>query len=435
MRLRRLVWLLLIVILAAGGGFVWHSQQAVIDGIERPAASSFDQKLVEAGAKLAAVGNCRHCHTARGGSEYAGGVGIATPFGTIYSSNITPAPGTGLGRWPEAAFVRAMRQGISRRGQHLYPAFPYDHYTELSDADLHALYAFLMTRAPVENFVPANELPFPMNQRWTMAFWNALFFKERRFATDPQHDAVWNRGAYLVSGLAHCGACHTPRNFAGAERKDQALSGGEVDGWHAPALNASSPAPVPWDANHLSSYLHQGWDDRHGAAAGPMQAVTEALAHADPADIKAISTYVASLQAPPSPERQKRAEQALSRAAESVAPEPSGAAEAFGATLFNGACAACHIGNKPTTPRHGIDLSLSSALSDADPRNAIMILLDGIRPRPEQTGPWMPAFRNTLTDPQLAALLQYLRAHYGPGSAWSGLEGKVRAARERGQRS
>lgn len=434
MRLRRLAWLLVIVILAAGV-FVWYSQHDVIDGIEPPNAGRFDHKLVEAGAKLAAVGNCGHCHTGPGGPEYAGGVAIATPFGTIYSSNITPAPGTGIGRWPETAFVRAMRQGISRRGQHLYPAFPYDHYTELGDADLHALYAFMMTRTPVENFVPANDLPFPVNQRWVMAFWNALFFKERRFSPDSRQDAVWNRGAYLVSGLGHCGVCHTPHNIAGAEKKDQALSGGEVDEWSAPALNAASPAPVPWDADHLFAYLHDGWDDRHGAAAGEMQPVIEELRAADPADIRAISVYVASLQAPASPERQRRAEQALSRAAESVAPEPSGPAETFGATLFEGACAACHIGTEPMTPPHGIDLSLSSALSEPDPRNAIHIVLDGIRPRPEQSGPWMPAFRNTLTDPQLAALLQYLRLHYGPGPAWNGLEGKVRAARAQGQRS
>src|ERR1700728_4040106 len=193
------------------------------EGIEPPAPQSFEPALVKRGRDLAAIGNCSDCHTAPGGKTFAGGVSVPTPFGTIYSSNITPDPETGIGRWPEAAFRRAMRSGVNRDGQHLYPTFPYDHFTNVSDEDDAALYAFLMTRPAVHAPARENQLPFPLDQRVVVAGWKLLFLRPGSFQPDPSKSAEFNRGGYLVEGLAHCGACHTPRNGLGADGPTRAL--------------------------------------------------------------------------------------------------------------------------------------------------------------------------------------------------------------------
>src|SRR5579863_6148619 len=232
----------------AAVALVWRP---AISPIESPAPQSFGAELVKRGRDLAAIGNCSDCHTVREGRAFAGGVPVPTPFGTIYSSNITPDPDTGIGRWSEAAFRRAMRSGIDRAGQHLYPTFPYDHFTNVTDEDDRALYAFLMTRQPIDAASRANELSFPLNQRFVVAGWKFLFLRRETFQADAAQSAEWNRGAYLVEGLAHCGACHTPRNVLGAERTSAAFSGGDVDDWQAYAINSRSPSPVPWDTEAL----------------------------------------------------------------------------------------------------------------------------------------------------------------------------------------
>ena len=224
----------------------------------RPVASSFDPAIVRRGAELALIGDCKTCHTAPGGRVFAGGLAMPTPFGTIYSTNITPEPETGIGSWSEAAFKRAMREGVDRRGRKLYPAFPYDHFTLTTDDDIKALYAFFMTRDPVKVTAPANALPFPINVRLVLAGWKLLFLRERRLDPDPSRDEVWNRGRYLVEGLGHCGACHTPRNLMGAEEKSHEFQGGEAEGWRAYALGAASQSPMPWNEAALDQYLSKG---------------------------------------------------------------------------------------------------------------------------------------------------------------------------------
>src|SRR5690348_13801045 len=230
-----------------------------IAAIEPPPPQSFDANLVKRGRELAAIGNCADCHTLRGAKDFAGGLPVPTPFGSVFSSNITPDPETGIGRWSEAAFRRAMRAGVDREGRHLYPTFPYDHFTNVSDEDDRALYAYLMTRQPVAAAVPANRLSFPFDRRPMIAGWKLLFLRSETYHPDPSKSAEWNRGAYLVEGLAHCGACHTPRNALGAERASASFSGGDVDNWRAYAINARSLSPVPWDADALFSYLRDGW--------------------------------------------------------------------------------------------------------------------------------------------------------------------------------
>lgn len=429
MRLLRIALLIVVLAAAVFTGLVLSWQQPVIPRIEVLSPAAFDPGLVAKGARLAAIGDCDVCHTAAGGRPYAGGRPIPTPFGTIYSTNITPAPGNGIGHWSEAAFRRAMRRGITRRGRHLYPAFPYPHYARLDDDDLHALYAFIMTRQPVDSFVAANELRFPLNRRWLMPVWNYLFADSTPLKPDPAQSAAWNRGRYLVEGLGHCGDCHTPRNLLGGEKTSQALAGGFAEGWRGPALNAASPAPVPWDVPHLVAYLRHGWDAEHGAAAGPMQEVVLALAKADAADVRAIAAYLAAQQGEVTPARRQRATEAQARAAKSTLPQPA-AGEQEAAAVFAGACAACHTGGSPMVPPHGINLALSTAVNDTDPTNAIRIVLDGIRPAAEQAGPWMPAFDGAFTDDQLAKLLAYIRAHYGSGPAWPDLAARLRDIRK-----
>ena len=300
---------------AAAFAIVWRP---AIAAIEPPGPQAFDAALVKRGRDLAAIGNCNDCHTVRGGRNFAGGLPVPTPFGTIFSSNITPDAETGIGRWSEAAFRRAMRSGVNREGQHLYPTFPYDHFTNVSDEDDRALYAFLMTRQPVRAPARENQLSFPFNQRFAIAGWKLLFLRHGTYQPDPSQSAEWNRGAYLVEGLAHCGACHTPRNALGAERNSAQFAGGDVDNWHAYALNDQSHAPVPWDADALFAYLRDGWHPDHGTARGPMAEVVSNLSSVPSSDVRAIAIYMAGVSGAPTPDRKRQGEAALEQAKSSV---------------------------------------------------------------------------------------------------------------------
>jgi mono/diheme cytochrome c family protein len=424
--LRVLLVLFLLFALAIGAFFVWarRPEIAAIEPSSRPPA---DAATLAKGAELAAIGDCDVCHTVPGGPPYARGRPIPTPFGTIYSANITPDAATGIGRWSEAAFRRAMTEGVARRGGYLYPAFPYDHYAKLSDEDVAAIYAFLMSRSAVQSRPPANALPFPLNLRWTVAVWDLLYLDRTPFRPDPKQSEAWNRGAYLVQGLGHCGDCHTPRDRLGGEKTAADFAGGMAEGWTAPALTAASPAPLPWNEAQLFRYLHQGWDAAHGAAAGPMAPVTRDLARASAADVAAIATYVATLEGPgaatPPNARALPTENISAKAAD------------LGATLFEGACANCHSGISPMLAPHGIDLRHSTAIAAPDPADALFIVLDGIRPAEGERGPWMPRFEGAFTDAQLAALLRYLRAQHSGTPPWSDLESRIRAVRQSKERS
>src|SRR3979490_2728248 len=308
---------------------VWRP---AIAAIEPPAPQSFDSALVKRGRDLAAIGNCNDCHTVRGGKNFAGGLPVPTPFGTIFSSNITPDAGTGIGRWPEAAFRRAMRSGVNRDGQHLYPTFPYDHFTNVTDQDDRALYAYLMTRQPVHPPARENQRPFRLDKLFVIAGWKLLFLSAGTFQPGPTKSTEWNRGGYLVEGLAHCGTCHTPRNALGAERKTGQFSGGEVEDWYAYPINAQSPAPVPWEADALFAYLRDGWHPDHGVARGPMAQVVSNLSSVPPSDIRAIATYMADVFGAPTPDRKRQGEAVLAQV-KSPAPQPS-KTNAAGASIY-----------------------------------------------------------------------------------------------------
>ena len=397
-----------------------------IAAIEPPAPLSFDAALVKRGRDLAAIGNCIDCHTARGGKAFAGGLPVPTPFGTIYSSNITPDAKTGIGRWSEAAFRRAMRSGVDRDGQHLYPTFPYDHFTNVTDADDQALYAYLMTRPPVHAPARENQLSFPLDQRVVIAGWKLLFLRHGTYQPDNTQSAEWNRGAYLVEGLAHCGACHTPRNALGGERASAQFAGGDVDNWHAYAINGQSPSPVPWDADALFAYLRHGWHPDHGVARGPMAQVVSNLSEVPQSDIRAIAVYMAGVFGAPTPDRKRRGEAVLAQI-KSPAVQAS-QTDAAGASIYAAACATCHETVRPL-PYGGVNLGLSTAISSPDPRNAANIVLSGVRPVEGERSPIMPGFASSMNDSQISALLNYLRARFSNQPAWTGVEKIVEDAR------
>ncbi|HQR97977.1 MULTISPECIES: molybdopterin cofactor-binding domain-containing protein [unclassified Polaromonas] len=387
-------------------------------------SSIYTAATIERGRQLAAAGDCVVCHTAPGGTPNAGGRAMETPFGKIFTTNLTPDAQTGIGLWSFSAFQRAMREGISRDGHHLYPAFPYTAFAKTSDEDLTALYAYLMAQPAVRSETPATQLAFPFNVRPLMAAWNAMFHDPAPYRTDPTQTVEWNRGAYLVNGLGHCGACHTPRNALGAERGGQAfLSGAVVDGWEAPALTALSRAPVPWSSAELYRYLRNGYSLQHGAAAGPMGPVVKELGALPDDDIRAMASYLTSFNQPlAEPESAERARQVVLAAQQSGAALPGP-----GQRLFNGACASCHHdGDGPKLLGVNTPLALNSKLQSERPDNLIRVILEGIRAPATAAIGFMPAFQHSLDDDQIATLASYMRSRYAPGQpAWKDLPAAV----------
>jgi mono/diheme cytochrome c family protein len=402
--------LLLVVLTAAYLAWAWAPE---LPASATPAREALAPTLVARGAALAAVGNCIVCHTAIGGKAFAGGRPLRTPFGTVFATNITPDPASGIGRWSEAAFVRAMREGVDREGRHLYPVFPYEHFRLMTDDDLRALYAYLVTREPVVAQAPRNRLRFPFNLRPLLAAWKARYLAHGQVPQDPARDAAWQRGAYLVTAVAHCGACHTPRNRLGAERWGESFAGGEAEGWDAPALGAASPAPTAWSADDLARYLRGGLPPHHGVAAGPMTPVVRSLADAQDPDVQAIVAYVAALPARPG---------RVAPAASAVAPS----AEDPGRALYDGTCAGCHDAGRDA-PDGALPLADSTLTRLPTPRNLFRVILHGLAPADGQRGVTMPGFAGALTDGQAGDLAQHLRARFGKLAPWPDVAGPLRA--------
>jgi nicotinate dehydrogenase subunit B len=395
--------------------------RAEIAPITPPSAGTWSAATLERGRLLAAVGDCAVCHTAPGGTTNAGGLAMQTPFGTLYSSNITPDPTTGIGNWSYPAFERAMRDGISRDGKNLYPAFPYTAFRNINDADMQALYAYLMSQAPVSQPAKVNDMQFPFNMRPLMAGWNALFLRKGEIQVQPQRSEQWNRGAYLVNGLGHCAACHSPRNLMGAEKGGKNfLAGGMVDGWEAPALNGLSKSPTPWTEDQLFTYLSSGYSDAHGVAAGPMGPVVSELAKLPKADIRAMAVYLASLDG---------TVQAQTRSSTETVAQPSVAEVSLnnGRRVFEGSCQGCHAdGLGPKLFGVSPSLATNTNLHSTLPDNLLKVILQGIsNPATPDLG-YMPGFKDSLSNRQIAELTAYLRNRFASAEpAWQGLEQKV----------
>ena len=409
-------------------GFSALAWRPAIAPIDPPAAASFPAELIAKGQALAGAGYCAVCHTRQGGEPLAGGYGLRTPFGTIYTTNLTPEPQTGIGRWSLEAFTRAMNEGVDRNGSHLFPAFPYDHFTKVSDDDVQALYAYLMTRPPVRAPAQANTIPFPLNVRALQEGWKILFFRSGRYQPDPSQSAEWNRGAYLAEGLSHCGGCHTPRNGLGAERVKDAYAGAVIDDWDAPALTDANPSPAPWTQSELFSYLRSGVSPLHGVSAGPMSPVVHAgLAALPDSDIRAQAIYFADIDHAAA--REPVVEAAVKKA---LATSPLGSTQEYDpdARLYVAACIACHYNAGPAPLAARPELALNSALTLPEPSNFIHVVLDGIDVRQGGPGLVMPGYAAALTDTDIARLAAYLRRTRTDRPPWSDVEQKVAAVRQ-----
>jgi len=401
---------LLAAVAALGAGAVaWLNVRGEADLNE--AATPASAELAMRGAYLALAGNCAGCHTARGGAAYAGGLPLETPFGTVYSSNLTPSA-TGLAAWTAADFRRALRHGRSRDGRILAPAFPYENYSRLSNTDADALFAWLRTLPAVAQANRPHELRFPYDTQAALAVWRALYFRPALFTPDAAQPAAWNRGAYLVQGLGHCSACHASRNALGANAGPLALGGGlmPLQNWYAPALNDARQAGVAhWPQADVVALLKTGRAPQ-ASVAGPMaEVVLGSTQHLNDADLRAIATYLQALPAAPPTEAA-----ADTRRDGEIADEQARAAQ--GRQVYADHCAACHGEQGQGVPGAYPALAGNRAVTLDPPANLVRVVLEGGyapatagNPRPYG----MPPFAQTLDAAQVAAVLTYVRSAWG----------------------
>ncbi|TKC92685.1 c-type cytochrome [Trinickia terrae] len=379
--------------------------------------------LVKRGEYLARAGDCIACHTADKTRPFAGGVSISTPFGTIYTPNITPDPDTGIGRWTDADFLRAMHEGIGKGGEHLYPAFPYPEYTRVTEHDVLAIRAYLNTVEPIHYAPPRNELSFPFNLRWLMVFWNLFNFDEGRFVPDPKQSAEWNRGAYLVEGLAHCEECHTPRNIMQGLKSADRLSGATMAGWHAFNITPDKTSGIgAWSGGDLTRYLSTGSAPGRANAAGPMaQVVEDSTQYLNDEDLRSIGVYLRSL--PPVAGGETRARDQWGKPVQDDVTNLRGAkiAGVDGAQLFVANCASCHAwsgeGVGASAPGAYPSLIHNSVAGAGDASNLAMVILHGVTRTTKDADVLMPEFASQLTDDQVAAISTYVTRQFGNPAA------------------
>ena len=365
-----------------------------------------DAAQIERGEYLAKIGNCAGCHTARGGEPYAGGKPIDTPFGTIYTSNLTPDGATGIGAWGTSTFERAMRDGRSNDGRLLYPAFPYPNMTRIAREDSDALFAYLTKSVkPASRVNTANTLSFPFNTQVALAAWRVLYFKPQTYQPDPTKSAQWNRGAYLVQGLAHCGACHSTRNALGAPVASHTYDGAMMPGndWYAPSLTDKREASVAdWPVEQIAQWLKDG-TSKTGAALGPMaEIVFQSTQYANNADLTAMSEYLKAL--PTLTEKH------------SADPTPSGTVNEAGNNIYKERCATCHGDQGEGKTDAFPALAGNRTVTMANATNLITLILKGGfapatagNPRPHG----MPPFYHLLTDSEIAAVATTIRSSWG----------------------
>lgn len=387
---------------------------AIVAG-ERLAAAP--RAPIERGEYLARAGDCVSCHTAKGGALFAGGVRIDTPFGYMLSSNITPDPDTGIGRWSSADFYRALHEGVNKHGKDMFPTMPYDFYTRLTRADVNAIYAYLRTVKPVHHAVDVNHLHFPFNLRWTMGAWRELYFTEGTYEPDPTKSAAWNRGAYLVEGPGHCSDCHSPRNLLGGIEKNRDFSGAVIDGWFALDLTSDIATGLgSWSVKEIATYLKTGVTKNKNIALGPMAAfIRGSTRYLTEADRLAMAEYLKSIP-PNSRLRTGR-----------VRPDQT---KRRGAQLYTDYCSGCHQSRGRGMPGVFPPLTGNPEVLAANPVNLLRIIDRGIRGRAGHNT--MPGFRTQLTDRQVAAVANYVRASWGnkaPPNATAAMVATLRAGK------
>jgi mono/diheme cytochrome c family protein len=365
-------------------------------------AQNFGQ--IERGRYLAIAGDCTSCHTVPGSDQpFAGGRPIETPFGVVVGANITPDPETGIGAWSDELFVRALREGKGHDGELLYPAMPYVYYTKLTESDALAIRAYLNTVTPVRNAVVSNKLPFPLDVRQGMIAWNALYFRYGEFKPDSTKSAEWNRGAYLVEGLGHCGACHTPKSALGGDESAGAFQGYALQGWFAPNMtNDNERGLRGWSVADIVAYLKNGHNTTTASTGIMAEEITLSSSHMTDADLTAIATYLKDLPG-----------QAAALAAAISASDPKMVA---GGAIYVDQCSACHGMDGKGVPYLFPSLAGSSNVRSTDPASLIRVVIEGARSvatAGEPTGPGMPSFAWKLSDEQAAAVLTYIRNSWG----------------------
>jgi len=369
--------------------------------LTQPIADGPDKVKLEQGRYLTIAGDCVSCHTREGGQPFEGGLGLATPFGVIYTPNISGEKTTGLGNWTPEQFYRALHEGIAADGHHLYPAFPYPHFTNVTREDADAILAFLKTVPGQPYTPPPNRLPFPLNIRAMLIGWNMLFFRSHDFTPNPKQSAEYNRGAYLVQGLEHCGACHTPTNALGAEERSATFQGGKLGNWFAPDLTGNAQTGLAnWSLDEVVQYLKTG-RNAHSNAGGVMaEVVAYSTSQLSDADLHAIATYIKG--APASPTQ--------------TSAEPEVAAMHTGSAIYDDACSACHLSHGQGQKQIFPSLAGSAVAQQQDATTVIHLILAGGRTAPTPTRPStisMPSFAWKLTDQQVADVATFVRNSWG----------------------
>jgi mono/diheme cytochrome c family protein len=360
------------------------------------------QEIIAHGKALTEAADCASCHTTDPAKPFAGGKRIDTPFGGIYSPNLTPDRETGIGAWSDDDFYRALRYGVAPDGSRYYPAFPYPNFTKLIRQDIMAIRAYLATLTPVHNSPPPPQLHWPLNYRVLMRAWNYLYFRPGIFEPDQQKSAAWNRGGYLVTGAAHCGACHTPKNIFGANKSGRAFGGGLVQGWFAPRLDSAERSGLKsWSVEDIAEYLSSGRNGKSHADGLMAEVVVNSSSKMSDADVRAIATYLKDLP--------------LGAPEPAVTPPPQADMTA-GAEVYAHACVACHETDGSGAPRIYPPLPGNALLQSADPSSTLRIILDGAQtvttPRAPNPGS-MPAYAKQLSDQQLADVTNYIRNSWG----------------------
>jgi mono/diheme cytochrome c family protein len=404
--MHRLVVLLLSAALAVAGLSSCSRNEPAVGPQPTEAAK---QAQIVRGQYLAAAGDCYACHTVRGGADYAGGLEMPTPFGKLYTPNITPDQLTGIGNWSADDFWRVMHDGKSKDGSFLYPGMPFTNYTKVTREDSDAIYAYLMSIKPVDQKSRPHAMGFPYNQRELMAGWRTLYFKAGEYKDDPSQSKEWNRGAYLVEGLGHCDACHSSRNLLGAVSGDD-VSGGLIplQNWYAPSLSSSRESGLgDWEIKEIVDLLRTGVAAR-GAVFGPMAAVVQhSLQELSIVDLTAMATYLKA-------QNEKKQSEPLLHSGPSEA--LTAAMMKTGAQVYKDHCESCHQADGGGVPHIYPPLNNNQALTMHNPVNPIRIVLNGGFPPSTEANPrpyGMPPFYQDLTDEQVAAVVTYIRQSWG----------------------
>jgi mono/diheme cytochrome c family protein len=418
--LKALAIVVAVIVLGAAAGWLWLTvDQGAVAAQRGSALDPEDFAQIERGRYLTTAADCEGCHTS-GQGLFAGGRPIETPFGKMFGPNITPDRETGIGAWSDDEFVAAVKKGRRPDGSRLYPAMPFVYYTKLSKDDVLAIRAYLNKQKAVHHLVVANNLPFPFDIRASMRVWDMLFFKEGDFRPDLAKSSEWNRGAYLVEGAGHCGACHTPKNWLGGDETSRKLQGYTLQGWFAPNLqNDDATGLGRWSKADIVAYLKTGHTAFTAATGTMAEEISLSSSRMNDADLNAIGAYLK--------------DQPESKQSAKTASAASSSLLQAGAAVYKDECSACHAGDGKGVPNLFPSLAASSNVRSSDPTSLIRIVLEGARSvatSAEPTSPAMPAFAWQLSDAQVAAVLTFVRNNWGAKAAPVS-EDEVRRARSK----